>query len=449
MAIENLDQSDFKAVLRANLSPSTAIKSTQFLKGRDKDLDDIQRTIASKGRHVFIHGFRGVGKTSLAQTAAFLHQSSDEDPILLTCGDGGSFYQIVHDMVSRGLGSDPRLKKSENFRKLKAGLGNFSIELRKNIEIGKIPLPTSMNEAVELTKLLSETHSDEPIVLLDEFESLADSQDRKRFADYIKQVSDTGIEIKFIFCGIGESLGDLLQSHSSTFRYFTAIKLGRLGFEPCMAIVEEATKALRLQIQKDFSLRIARISDGFPHFVHLICEHMLWSVFQDENTITRIKMDHYREGTTRALENIEPHLEGLYKKATQKYSNDYESILWAVADTHELLRRSADIYASYQRVMQSLKSDPMPREKFNGYMNRLKDKRHGNILGGSRQGWYEFTEKMMRGYARLRAESQGVQLDTEHPLEDRDEEIVRESSRLGYDDERSSLGRRHTGWEKR
>ena len=34
------------------------------------------------GKHIFIYGDRGVGKTSLAQTAAFLQQSADSSPIL-------------------------------------------------------------------------------------------------------------------------------------------------------------------------------------------------------------------------------------------------------------------------------------------------------------------------------------------------------------------------------
>jgi hypothetical protein len=62
---------------------------------------------------------------------------------------------------------------------------------------------------------------------------------------------------------------------------------------------------------------------------------------------------------------------------------------------------------------------PLPREKFNARINNLKTPASGSIVTGSRTGWYEYREKMMRGYARLRSEQQGVELESEHPLQAR------------------------------
>jgi len=47
--------------------------------------------------------------------------------------------------------------------------------------------------------------------------------------------------------------------------------------------------------------------------------------------------------------------------------------------------------------------------------NLCKDK-YGHILSGNGRGWYEYTEKMMRGYARLKAEAEGIELYPDHPL---------------------------------
>ena len=52
-------------------------------------------------------------------------------------------------------------------------------------------------------------------------------------------------------------------------------------------------------------------------------------------------------------------------------------------------------------------------------MSVLKKPTHGSILSGTRQDWYEFTEKMMRGYARLRAAEIGIELKAAHPLQER------------------------------
>lgn len=50
-------------------------------------------------------------------------------------------------------------------------------------------------------------------------------------------------------------------------------------------------------------------------------------------------------------------------------------------------------------------------------MTRLRSDSCGNILRlyRNRQGWYEYQENMMRGFVRLVAESNGVQLATISP----------------------------------
>jgi uncharacterized protein len=77
MCIAGFDCLSFEKALKQTLSPTTPIRSAEFLRGRDKKLEDIRRAVIQPGRHIFIYGDRGVGKTSLAQTAAFEHQSAE------------------------------------------------------------------------------------------------------------------------------------------------------------------------------------------------------------------------------------------------------------------------------------------------------------------------------------------------------------------------------------
>jgi len=67
--------------------------------------------------------------------------------------------------------------------------------------------------------------------------------------------------------------------------------------------------------------------------------------------------------------------------------------------------------------MRSRQRDALTRQQFYARMNNMKKQAYGEILIGTRAGWYEFREKMMRGYARLRAAQEGVELDPEHPLQ--------------------------------
>jgi uncharacterized protein len=146
--------------------------------------------------------------------------------------------------------------------------------------------------------------------------------------------------------------------------------------------------------------RISAISDGFPHYIHLITEKLLWEIFVDENTIRVSRPAHYLAAIRASVLDIEAKLRQTYEKATQKYveQDQYEAVLWAVADHHELNRRSADIFEVYTHITSNLQTiKPLPRDKFAQRINALKRPTHGSILKGSRQGWYEFSEPVMRG----------------------------------------------------
>jgi uncharacterized protein len=86
MTIAGFDDEALTSVLRENLTPSDFIRTPERLFGRDKHLRTIERALNSAGRQIFIYGDRGVGKTSLALTAAYLHTHSGHRPIHVNCG---------------------------------------------------------------------------------------------------------------------------------------------------------------------------------------------------------------------------------------------------------------------------------------------------------------------------------------------------------------------------
>jgi energy-coupling factor transporter ATP-binding protein EcfA2 len=88
--IRHLDQDRFKEIVRTYLTPARPISDPQYLKGRERALTQIERAFNSPGKHVFIFGDRGVGKTSLAQSAAVLHQSADNQPITIACASAAA-----------------------------------------------------------------------------------------------------------------------------------------------------------------------------------------------------------------------------------------------------------------------------------------------------------------------------------------------------------------------
>lgn len=404
---------EFGKLVGRVLSPAQPLQSEEFLRGREMQLAEMKKALYQPGRHVLIHGLRGVGKSSLAQTAAF-SLSKNHDPILVACDSNTTFASIVREIFNEADRKNPKV--STQVKEVGGSLSRFGIGLSGKLTTTEetVQAPASINDAVRLMEYLTLHFSEEPVVVIDEFDLVKDPREQEQFATFVKHVSDKHVNVKFIFCGIGESVDALMSAHASADRYFHTVGLGQLPWEARAEIIGEAAMAVGIEVGRDTVIRVSRISDGFPHYVHFLSEKLFWRVYEGD-TAGHANAEQFEQAMSDAAQSMELRLKGPYEQATRKYNNDYESVLWAVADGHELQRRSTDIFDSYLRVMRDRKDDALDRKKFNQRLNSLKKQSHGGILIGSRSGWYEFAEKMIRGYVRLRAETSGVALDIDHP----------------------------------
>src|SRR5665811_786691 len=87
---------EFKRILGENIRPAQPVDTPELLQGRKPILREIGRALASPGMHVFIHGERGIGKTSLALTAAKAH--NNEEPPYVGCDEKSIFTGVVSDL---------------------------------------------------------------------------------------------------------------------------------------------------------------------------------------------------------------------------------------------------------------------------------------------------------------------------------------------------------------
>jgi len=273
--------------------------------------------------------------------------------------------------------------------------------------------PRSVDEAVsQIQELLGRARSNQ-ILIVDEFDRPEDKDFRTLFGDFIKQLSDRRVPLRLIVCGVATSLEDLLAGHSSAFRYICDVELDRLPFQARIDIIESASKALNLEIDAGYIYRICHLSDGFAHFVHLVTRQLVLKMRDAQ--CRKAGVQEFNAAVRGAVKDVNVTLRMLYEKATEKYSNkdEYEAVLWATADSPELKRRSADIFQSANGIREYQSMLPMTRKTFNSRLNSLKKDSHGPVLTGSRAGWYEFKETMLRGYCCLRAEQTGLTLDVD------------------------------------
>lgn len=417
MTIRTMSEEEFTTVLNRFLSPSRPIRQRELLRGRQSQLTAIKRALASPGRNIFVYGDRGVGKTSVAQTSSLIYQSADSDPVWVSCDSDSTFYSVCENIASRLLGASPIKRRKEKTSKFTAGVKWLSVELQTKIGDGIIETPESISEAVGLIVFCGDCHSESPIVVIDEFERIDSEKDRSLFGDFIKQLGDQECRVKFIFCGTGNTIEDLLAHHASCFRYLANIELERLRYEARFEIIKSLADELAVDIDVNYLYRLADISDGFPHYLHLIGEKIFWEAFEDEYYQGYITAEYFSKATHRAVQEVSTELKHSYTKATEKYLDDYQHVLWAVAAHPDLRRRNADIFASYCKIMEQMELEPIEKTAFNNRLNALKTKAHGSVLVGTRQGWYHFREPIVRGYCRLRAAIKGIHLGREHHLE--------------------------------
>lgn len=90
----------FADALGSVVSHSRPIESAQHLKGREANLKTVTQAIYAAGRHVFIYGERGVGKTSLAKTAGMSAATNSRYFKQIGCASDTTFDELLRMVVS-------------------------------------------------------------------------------------------------------------------------------------------------------------------------------------------------------------------------------------------------------------------------------------------------------------------------------------------------------------
>lgn len=180
--------------------------------------------------------------------------------------------------------------------------------------------------------------------------------------------------------------------------------------------------------------RIAQVSDGFPYYVHLITEKLMWRLFEDQAVVAEAAWGHFDLAIRDAIQGINAELRRQYERAVTQRSDDYEPVLWATADGDILSRFLQDLYRSYEAVMDQLQDLPrLDYKKFSARIRALKESGAGEILKADyKPGLYTYREKMLRGYVRMQAEANHVLLRGESGQEAPKQVVRAPSARTGY-----------------
>lgn len=393
---------DLHARCNQAFTPFAPIDLPDFFSGRLEVIQRVRNELQAPGRHVAIFGERGVGKTSLARLLYVFTQFDPEKIFIVRCGEDSTFQTIFGELVSevtRGLDLD---SLSESGRAgLDFGAGPFKAGGER--ARSRTYRPTSHAQSISKGRLLKLFESAASLLVIDEYDRVQDQATHKNLAELIKAFSDARSTSKLVIVGVGQSITELIGEHESLSRSLAQIRLGRMSQGELMEIIDRGEKRTGIRFNQGIKSRIVALSDGFPHFVHLIGLYAALAALDSLNGRgvggLEVGEPEYEAGVAGAVENSEYTLKEGYENAivtTRRRSDIYELILQAIAMADQPVVQVRDI-ARFASILAGQELSPA---KFSTALGRLTQDK-GQVLAKVRDGYYRFKNPLMRAYVRL------------------------------------------------
>jgi hypothetical protein len=379
--------------------PRTPITTKDLFAGRWSELTAISDAVRQPGLHVVLYGERGVGKTSLANvvrpTVLALDEISrrrdpeDEEPMperlvmnaVANSGDTFStiWTRVFGDMVWPGPAPEfarPDLMMSTH--------DAFRLPDRLSID--------------DVRRVLSQTSG--AVFIIDEFDQAQRSVSRE-FTELIKALSDLAVDCTVIIVGVSETVDRLVADHASINRAIVQIRLQRMKVEELSLILQNAAKILQTTFAEDAANLIVRISQGLPHYTHLIGLHAVRSAAH-RLCISEVERDDVFDALKKAVKQAEQTVTEKHSTATRspQKSARYRHILLACG-LAAARSRDALGYFVPSAVVEPLEEILQKRVTIATFANHLgefcQDKR-GSILERDGQPWgyrYRFCDPLL------------------------------------------------------
>jgi len=374
-------------------SPAAPVDRKALFAGRLDQLSRVIDAINTKGQHAIIYGERGVGKTSLAN---ILHETLEVMGFgnvtvnKTNCDSTDDFSSVWRKALKSivqiaevpGIGFEPTIKQ-------------YMMDLAQTLGEGIVP-----NEICRAFLRCSQ-----PIVFIfDEFDRMHDARAAELFADTMKSLSDQGITGTLVLVGVGDDVDDLIEGHESIARSLIQIRVPRMSVDELKQIVQRALESLGMTINESALDRVVRLSQGLPHYTHLLGLGSARAALRVE--LLNIALEHVNLAIGEAVQQAQQSVVSAYQKATSSPHSGhlYKEVLLAcaLAQGDELGYFAAgDIRNPLSRIMQK----KYEISAFAQHLNKFTSEARGNILvkaGLKRSFRYRFKNPLMRPYVVIR-----------------------------------------------
>ena len=299
--------------------PRTPITTKDLFAGRWSELTTVCDSANQAGLHVVIYGERGVGKTSLANIVsptiwAMDHYGRDEEEVperlvVKTVANSADTFSTIWNKIFDEVTWRAQEDKIVSTREW------FTLPLQLSIDHVREVLSNAVGA----------------VFIVDEFDQ-TERDVSKHFTELIKTLSDLVVDCTVILVGVSETVDKLVADHASINRAIVQIRLERMKPDELRVILQNAEKALGIKFAADAANLIVHISQGLPHYTHLIGLHAVRSAAH-RLSLGLVERDDVFEALKKAVKQAEQTVAEKHSTATHSAHKGalYRHVLLACA----------------------------------------------------------------------------------------------------------------------
>ena len=238
-------------------------------------------------------------------------------------------------------------------------------------------------------------------VFIDEFDRPQDENARRLMADTIKILSDEGIDATLVLIGVATAVNDLITEHLSIGRALAQVQMPLMSEVELAKIVTTGMANAELEVDPTFTRRVVELSQGLPHFTHLIAQHGARAAVEDHRA--RVADADTKDAVRRSIADVSQSIREAYHRAT--YSNRdtlYRDVLLACAMARKNTLGQFDSRAVVE-VLNTITKRRFAIPAISGHLSAFSDPEHarGGVLDklGTRARYdYRFIDPLMPPY---------------------------------------------------
>jgi Cdc6-like AAA superfamily ATPase len=359
-------------------TPGAPIDDVSLFGGRMDQVLDVINSVAQRGQHVMLYGERGVGKTSLANVLEDVFSDKDLttfESVRVNCNANDDFTSIWSNV----------------FEELeKAGDGQWD-------DADTPDEPEQIRHALEgLDK--------RTLIVIDELDRLRNPNALMLLADTVKTLSDHSTAATLVLVGVADSVDELIGDHRSVTRALNQIHMPRMSVPELEEIVDKGLGELDLSVSPEVKGRIARLSEGLPHYTHLLTLHAAQRAVADDRS--DLREGDVDDAVQLAVHKAQHSIRTAYDVATRSPRSDtlFQQALLACALAHKgpLGHFTA---GAVREPMSRIMGCTVEISKFNRHLNAFTDAGRGRVLektGEPRSWFYRFTDPVLQPFVILR-----------------------------------------------